>query len=334
VSVEYRTDISGLKVERRPDRGNITVFTLHYTAHPDKRDPAWKEENKARYPSPTKWDREMEMDWTSREGEPFFPEFCARPGYYLRPLPYLVPRWPVFRGWDFGGRHPACVWFQRSPKNGRVWFAREMLGVGIDPYSFRDLIRYLCGEITEDDLSKRPRAMEHVRSLRVNTKAYAPPFFQQPPAIRWLDFAGHEALEVRWNQESAPKLVCDQQILQEVGIQLQPYYTTVEAKEHVWRKLMHTLPDGGPAMYVDPVGCPILATALGGGIVYAKGTKGNPAPDVPQKDEFYSHIWEAASYPLVNASPITESEDAAGWSYGEEDERGLLLNELLGGADY
>jgi hypothetical protein len=325
---EYRIDIPGFKVERRAAR-NITLATIHYTAHPHKRDPAWAAEGRKAYPSEVRWKREMEMDWTSREGEPFFPEFAARPQRYLRPLPYLVPGLPVYRGWDFGTRHPACVWFQRG-RNGRVWFGRELLGVNIDPYSFRDLVRFISGDIPEEALEHRPRAMEHVRAIRENPEAYSPPFFAQPPTIRWADYAGHEALQMRWQVENQPKTTCDQEILAEVGIELQPHYTTTEAKEHVWRRLMHTMADGGPGCYVDPIGCPILAQALGGGLVYAKGTKENPAPDTVQKDEYFSHLWEAASYPLVNAAPVTESQAATGHAPAEEEAMGLMLNELLG----
>lgn len=41
----------------------------------------------------------------------------------------MNPFLPLYRGWDFGYNHPACVFFQHDPATGRVIVHRELLGI-------------------------------------------------------------------------------------------------------------------------------------------------------------------------------------------------------------
>ena len=50
-----------------------------------------------------------------------------------------VPGWKTWRGIDFGYRHPACVWVQRSPK-GQLFVVGELAPENVTTEEFRDAI--------------------------------------------------------------------------------------------------------------------------------------------------------------------------------------------------
>lgn len=103
------------------------VLALHYTADPKKRPgtpegDAWKAAEQSKM-SPRDWQREMEIDHTISEGEPFFTSFNR--AIHIKPCVYN-PQLPVLRAWDFGRGHPAVLWAQKQPNN-QIQVLRSLL---------------------------------------------------------------------------------------------------------------------------------------------------------------------------------------------------------------
>ncbi len=225
---------------------------------------------------------------------------------FIRRAPGLIDGQPVIRGWDFGYRRPACVWLQYSPRAGRVWVLRELLGQNIDTHSFRDLVLYLSGERSMEYLLRRPTAVAWVNALRLNPRMPPPPWFDTTgSALQFLDYAGPEALQRRAAVEGEDAARVDADILGEEGVRLGVYHTTVKAREKVIRRLLMTRPDGARGIFIDPA-CKDLALGLGGRITFKKASSEDPLPDGPAKDGYYEHLHDALGYALTNVVPATE----------------------------
>lgn len=89
------------------------VLRLHYSADPEKNTDEWKQMAVTGYRGGLEgrdWRREMEVDFSAYKGEPVYPGFDADSSVRLTEF---NPHLPLWRGWDFGYRHPAVVWLQQ-----------------------------------------------------------------------------------------------------------------------------------------------------------------------------------------------------------------------------
>lgn len=99
---------------------NYFVLRIHYSAD-EEVDEAWKEERVQGYRGGfegSDWQREMEIDFGSYTGTPVYPQFDALNS--VKPVKYN-PSIPLWRGWDFGYRHPAVVFLQLWPDDTLVF---------------------------------------------------------------------------------------------------------------------------------------------------------------------------------------------------------------------
>jgi hypothetical protein len=289
---------------RRTSRG-WTVVELDIHALPE-RDPctqagaAWGEAER-RAVGEVAFRREHMRDWTAAPGEPYYPEFVSNPKRYIRRADALLDR-PVYRGWDFGFRRPACVWFQVSSTN-RTWVLRELRPENIDTYSFRDLVLYLSGQRQLEDILHRTRAVEWINRIRDNPRLPPPPWF--PMGTNYLDYGGPEAHQRRAAVEGESSERTDADVLLAGGVSLQVFNTPVRARSNIVRRLLQIRADGWPGLLFDPA-CPELVLGFGGGIKFKKPTPENPIPDEPHKDERFSHLHEALGYGIVNCVPLAD----------------------------
>lgn len=107
----------------RKNRNGYGVVSLHWSANPNK-DDKWKKESQKSYVSLDAWNQEQELDFNKTEGTRVFPGF--RIDMHVKQLkanPYRT----IWRGWDFGYNHPACVWVQFD-ELGRLNVLHELLG--------------------------------------------------------------------------------------------------------------------------------------------------------------------------------------------------------------
>jgi hypothetical protein len=294
---------------------SYVCVTLTYRADPDKDSVEWLMRQAARMPDQRAVRREYLLDWTSAEGAAFYPNFAAAPERFVSSVATFNPKWPVFRGFDFGFRHPACVWMQKTD-DGRIHILHDLLPSDIDTHSFRDLVLFLSGQTlrpgTSYDvhrelgyLAERPRAFEYAaRYIKAGPwwnpagprPDYPVPFF--PPGTRFLNYSGPEAYKVAAQVEGNKKERTDAEVFESAGIFLDVAYQSVEAGETLIRK---TLLDrnGVPGLICSPAAVNSI-NALGGGVVYAKSTPAKPRPDTAAKDGLFEHIHDAIRYTITH----------------------------------
>lgn len=94
---------------------------LEWHDRPD-RDQEWYERERATNPE---FAREQELVWGAASGTPVFSPLYKRVLHEVS-MGYLRGQ-TVFRGWDFGFVHPACVWAQFDG-SGQLGIRRELLG--------------------------------------------------------------------------------------------------------------------------------------------------------------------------------------------------------------
>jgi len=91
------------------NKNQFCVFKLHYSADPDK-PKEWSDGLRATYPSPDIWNQEMELDFTKSVGLRIYPDFKEHT--HVKENLQAIPYKDVFRFWDFGYRHPVCIFAQ------------------------------------------------------------------------------------------------------------------------------------------------------------------------------------------------------------------------------
>jgi len=312
--------VQGMTTRVNPEKG-VLAARIHYTADPKKRDPAWVAQAKKGWASDIDWRLEMEIDRV-RSGRAYYPPFAEHPKRYIARSPGILISAPVVRGWDFGGAHPACIWIQYSKTQRMVWALREILGVVIDTYAFRDLVRYLSGQIPIEELHKWPRAMESLEEIEGDSRYPPHPWIR--PGVRFLDFAGHEGKMGSRGLAQAGQDQTATEILASGGIYLLAHYTHIKARRDVISGLANLRPCaypehgaciGHPGVLFDPA-CPILIEGVTGAIKFAKGTPAKPDPAEPQEDEYYSHPHDAFGYAVTNVISAEEVD----WLPGTEQE--------------
>lgn len=85
----------------------------------------------------------MELDFTKASGRRVYPEFKTELHVSkLSPIPYR----DIWRGWDFGYHHPACVWMQVAD-NDRLHILAELLGTEIILQNFADNVNALSKKL-------------------------------------------------------------------------------------------------------------------------------------------------------------------------------------------
>ena len=120
-------------------RGAYKTLFIASDADP-RRDGEWYRLNVEESADPDSARREHARDvgdaFRSPEGV-FFKRFSA--ARHVREVK-IVENWPTWRGIDFGYRHPACLWLQRSP-TGQLFAVDELLAENVTTSELGDAIR-------------------------------------------------------------------------------------------------------------------------------------------------------------------------------------------------
>lgn len=289
------TDIPGFRA-RTTGRGH-RVIELDYYADP-ARDDRWLEEARRRSTSLAEFQRNVLRNWSISGGATFFPEFAevGRENYLFEP-PALL-RSSVIRGWDFGWRAPVCTWLQYSPKSDRVYVLREFAPRGISAHHFRDVCRFLSGQLPYPDYDAA--VAEWIEMLRGLPGVPAPPWF--PPGTVFTDLSGPEVNAVQSISSRDPHEATLRQVWAAGGIEFAIQAGPVRARATVLRRLLPMRQDGRPGIMVSPA-CPATLAMLDGGLTFKRATPVNPAPEEPKKDGTHDNVFDALTYALVGVVP-------------------------------
>ena len=308
----------------RVTRRGYKVVEIDAWADP-ARDESWLAEARRRSPTESDYQREVLRSWETVQGDAYYGE-AAKIGRerYVYDLPQLL-RQPVIRGWDFGLRHPVCVWLQYAPESDRVFVLRawdpktDRGAQGIAAHHFRDVCRFLSGEIGYDELPdqvSRDWADLH-RELAGAGQQPMPPWF--PRGVEFVDYSGHEANTPQSISAKDPRDATLADVWRSGGINLATQYGKVKARCDVLRRLLYPRADGWPGLVVSKY-CPQVMAMLMGGLVFKKATPLRPRPEDPKKDGYYDDINDALTYALVAVVPAAPprrdvaEEEYIGWS--------------------
>lgn len=289
----------------RVTRRGVRVLSLDVEADPAKRDPAWLAAQRATYPTETAFRRELRRDWTAGEGDVFFPEWFENGGRerYVQPIPYLLTG-PIYRGWDFGRRAPACVWFQYDRKNKRLLVLRSVTPSYMGIHHFRDLVLYLSGQLPFSALEIP--AQNWVAKIEEDPTQPKTPWFQGTVSrpLQFVDYGGYEARQDSDMVREESAALSRKAVLAEAGIYLSEMWAATN-RDTLMRKLMGVRPDGWPGVLIDPAN-PCLIQGLGGGLVFKKPTAEDPMPIVYMKDGIHDNVYEALLYGVVGVVDLVE----------------------------
>lgn len=272
------------------------------------RDESWMIEARRRSPSESDFQREVLRSWETVQGDAYYAE-AAKIGRerYVYDLPKLL-RLPVIRSLDLGQRHPVCIWSQYAPESDR-WFTlrawdprAERAAQGIAAHHFRDVVRWLSGEIAYDEMAdetSRNWADLHLE-LAAMGQSPKPPWF--PKGVEFITIAGHDANTPQSISARDPREATVADIWQAGGATISPQYGKVKARCDVLRRLLFPRADGWPGIVISKW-CPQVLAMLMGGLVYKRATPLRPRPEDPKKDGNYDDINDALTYGVVAIVP-------------------------------
>ena len=262
------------------------------------RDEAWLARAKKMAASDADFQREVMRNWNVTSGTAVYPEFAhvGRERYLYEPRELLAG--PVIRGWDFGWRAPVCTWLQYAPKSDRVYVLREFSPKGISAHHFRDVSRYLSGQIPHDELDGVGR--EWADMLADLPGVPKPPWFR--PETAFVDLSGPEVNSVQSISAKDPEEATLRSVWAAGGIEFSIQAGPVKARTVVLRRLLALRRDGWPGILVAPCCIDVLAM-LDGGLTFRKATRLNPMPDGPRKDGRHDNTHDALTYALVGMVP-------------------------------
>jgi hypothetical protein len=296
----------------------LRIVEIDYWANPSH-DGKWAAEQRPLHATNKDWRREMERDWSSPAGEPYFPVFSQiGREMYEHLQKQFVDQWPIFRSYDFGRRRPAAVWFQYSPSQDRVIAYREFMPRDLQTHEFRDAVRFLSGQLEEKDLkSDFARQAIDQYAARPSGAHCPPPWF--PPGTMFMDFTGHEAMQ---GQANAPKreeaVVAD--IFAAGDIHLNIRYFQVLGRNRIIDRLLLVKEDGWPGVLIDPQMEESLE-GFDGAWAYPEKTKAVPVPTKPRDDGHFINLLDAWGYGIASVVPEDTPKPPpprrlVGWQHG------------------
>lgn len=272
------------------------------------RDEAWLEEARRTATSEADFQREVLRNWNVSGGDSYYHEVTkiGIEKYEFEP-PFLLDL-PIVRGWDFGIRMPVVHWCQYSATSDRFYVIREWAPEGIPAHHFRDVSRWLSGQLPLGSLE--PEARQWAEML-LELPGPKPPWF--PEGCDFFDYTGNEIENRQSIAAKDPREATLRQVWANGGIEFSVHTGGVKARCDVLRRLLSLREDGRPGLLVSPY-CPMTLGMLNGGLVFQKGTAINPKPETPKKDGRNDNVNDSLTYAVVGVvPPSAPSEHEAGW---------------------
>lgn len=248
------------------------ILRLHYSADPERVSEEWLHDAVQGYRGGFEgrdWLREMEIDFGAYKGEPVYPQFDPNDAVKVTKF---NPHIPLLRGWDFGYRHPACVWAQLWP-DGTLAYLHELYPTlnreevpGIATGPFADLVLHETERLF-------PQATDRNKSAGVLD-------FCDPAGTQHKDASDYSSIE----------------ILQQRGIE--PEWSVVGRKNRINYLRRHVEQPG--RFRINPH-CTLGIKAFSAAYRYPEEKTGGADREMPDlgkkvQEEPYVHIMDALEY--------------------------------------
>jgi hypothetical protein len=248
----------GVKIWKNK-KNRFTVFELHYSADPAKRNGEYRDKMKAAMPI-KKFQQEMEIQWDTHAGNPVYPDWNTKVHATKNPLDPEVGL-PMIIGVDFG-LTPAAVICQLQGNT--LVVLRELTEFNMGAKRFTEkLTKFLLSEFPN-----RPRF----------DKDY----------VMFVDPSG-------FFRKDTDENTCAQ-ILRDAGFKPLPGPVAWEERRTSVEKFLTTMNKGKPSLVVQLEQCKMLVKGFEGGYMYSDGAfEIEPNKIRPVKNEF-SHCHDAFQY--------------------------------------
>jgi hypothetical protein len=132
---------------------------VHYSAHPE-RGPEWVAQERAKYTSQSRWDREQEIIHEAGGGERIFAEVFARwEDKILIDLKdgfEASPYWKIYAGFDHGQTNPTAALVARIDHDGVIYITGEYYMPGLSPKEHKPNLRELEGFLEAEEVFADP----------------------------------------------------------------------------------------------------------------------------------------------------------------------------------
>lgn len=140
--------VRGLTEKRTPQ--GICVLRTHYTADPERAVPEWKETERRKYTSESKWQSEQEIVFNAGGGERLFAETLNRYAHKILIDPDTSgfrpsPHWKYLGGFDSGKANPTAALVACTDYEGCIYILREYYQPGLSPRQHKPFLQQLQG---------------------------------------------------------------------------------------------------------------------------------------------------------------------------------------------
>jgi len=140
--------VQGLTEKRTPQ--GLCVLSCHYSADPERAKAEWKEQERRKYTSESKWQSEQEMVFGAGGGERLFAEILNQYGHKIIIDPETSgfqpsPHWNYFGGFDSGKANPTAALVACTDYDGTIYVLREYYVPGRSPKEHVPWLRQLQG---------------------------------------------------------------------------------------------------------------------------------------------------------------------------------------------
>jgi hypothetical protein len=238
-------------------KNKFCIARVHYSCDPEKNTPEWLEKAK-RGSSDKSWQREYEISYDVFEGKPVFDEFGEQ---HIKAFEYNVEQnQNVFRSWDFGFHHPACL------------------------LSFMNSYDQLCfrSEIMGHD--------ENIKDFGIRVRNFSLANF---PGAKWLDCCDPAGASVKDTSETSV------QVLNSLGIYPIFRKSFIAEGLEIIRQRLKIRNDGRLGVIFHP-DCKITIDGMKGGYRFGEIREGQAEKEEPLKDGFFDHLMDCARYTCIN----------------------------------
>lgn len=257
--------MQGVEMWKNPTN-KFVVMDLHYTAHPDKRNPEFRDQVKSSLPY-HEYMREYEKSWETFSGMPVFPDFRKDIHIAKSKLePHLGL--PLLFGWDFG-LTPACIVGQLQGSSLKIF--REWI-------SQNEGIKTFAPKVMSDAAIMWPQFADP------RTNHY-----------HFIDPAGFQKAQT-------DARTCAQEMMESGGvINLEPGPVAFTKRKDAVNHFLLKIDRAGAGLEVDEAWAPTLVAGLVGGYRYPDNmTEVESVRPAPIKDK-YSHPCDAFEYLCAGA---------------------------------
>ena len=243
---------------QRVNRGGFTVASVHYTADPEKDTPEWLAKAKEGM-SRSAWQREYEINYEELSGTPVYGDFDE--SKHVLGAGYEKSR-PLIRGWDFGYRHPACVFAQ------------------IDSFDRLVVLDAIVG-------SDIPLHLWATRVLAHTRKKF-------PGCEKCEDYCDPAGSQKNDRGERSSV-----QILGDMGIYAAYSRSSIMRGIMLIQQLLLPRRDDKYGLVVSRECDDIIRSGFRGGYKFKEAREGFAPKEEPNKDGYYDHIFDALRYVVI-----------------------------------